>query len=721
MLTLARPASFLLACVLSTAAVVGVLAVASPAVAAPVSGTYHATTPTRVLDTREGGGVGVSAGAIGAFQEAVLQVAGSTPVPAGASAVVLNVTVTAPKRSGYVTLYPDGGVRPTTSDLNFEAGQTVATLVVVSVPASGKLHLFNGSAGTVHLVADVSGYYTGANAPSGQGAFGALPPRRLLDTRDSTGAPEAAVLSRKAVAFTVTGNGVPPGASAVVLKVTVTEPMSAGYVTAYGGSRPTASNLNFLKNQTVSNLVVVPVGSDGRVSLFNGSTGTVHLLADIAGYFLAGDPVNPGALGALSPVRLLDTRDGTGGAKLAVPPLQARTVSVRGRGGVPLAIAGTDADTGSVILNVTVTAPTASGFLTVYGGPVRPVVSNLNFVKGQTVPNLVVTQVSTAGTVTLYNGSPGTVELLADVSGYIPNVQAPLPATSTSHYIRNITGVSADVLTMQTEGCADARSGSTFVLLVVGAQSKATALLADGTWLSPSNPGVRLTNQSSVVRLSYPQLRRALDAYTLGVSSCAVGNVTVAIGTNSSGFSDAYPASVKGADWADEVMDKLVVRPQVTLTGANDIEASFGDTQANAVIWETSYLGATSSNLVYSGSADSCPTSFGSTADCGAAAGQSGPSWTRADYANLAYRLSPGRITALPQVYYGSQAVQWANINVTAGRAIVFAGVLTENASACGLDCAMTPGQGWAALYHSLSTTVTTPSIPVVTDLRVDS
>jgi hypothetical protein len=647
-----------------------------------------------------------------------LQVAGLSPVPTAASAVVLNVTVADPAGVGFVTVYPDDGSgRPVASNLNFVPNQTVPALVVVKVPTDGKVRFFNGSGGSVELIADVSGYFTGANAPSGQGAFGALSPVRLLDTRLGTGAPVAA---RTSVAVTVIGTPVPPGVSAVVLNVTVTEATSPGYITAYpdGGPILAASNLNFLGSQTVPNLVVVPVGGDGKISLFNGSMGSVHLLADISGYFLAGDPVNAGALGALSPVRLLDTRTGVGAPQGAVAAGGTVSLQVTGRGGVPAS------GVSAVVLNVTATEPTGPGYVTVYGdGTARPATaSNLNYVKDQVVPNLVIAPVGANGKVALYNGSADTVQLVADVSGYVVSAEAPLPPTSTSRYVRNISGAAGDAAVMQAKGCTDALGGSTFVLLDIGAQSNADVpKSSNGTVLSPANPGVRLTVQSSAVRLSYPQLRSALDGYTLGYSTCTSASGTLAIGTSSSGVSAGYLAQAKGSDWATEVVDQLIVRPRVTLVGSNDIEASFGDTQANAATWETSFLDATTSNLVYSGSADNCPVTFGSSADCGAVSGQSGANWTRANYAWLTQGLRPGRITALPQIYYSSQAVQWANIDVTAGNAIIFAGALTENASACGADCAMTPSQGWAALYHSISTVAATVSIPVVTDLQVDS
>ncbi|MEP6563451.1 MAG: hypothetical protein ABJD68_20515, partial [Nakamurella sp.] len=148
------------------------------------------------------------------------------------------------------------------------------------------------------------------------GVFASLAPTRMLDTRDGTGAVLAPVGASGSVAVQVMGRaGVPvSGVSAVVMNVTVTSPTGFGFVTAYadGAVRPLASNLNFLPGQTVPNLVVVPVGGDGKVRLFNGSTGTVDLIADIAGYYIGGTPSVSGAFASLSPARLLDTRDGTG-------------------------------------------------------------------------------------------------------------------------------------------------------------------------------------------------------------------------------------------------------------------------------------------------------------------------------------------------------------------------------------------------------------------------
>ena len=221
------------------------------------------------------------------------------------------------------------------------------------------------------------------------GAFVSLSPARVLDTRAGVGAAKARVASHAVVRLQVAGAGGVPavGVAAVVLNVTVTDPTSSGYVTAYpdGVARPTASNLNLVKGQTIANLVVVKLGAGGRVDLYNGTGGSLDLVADVAGYYLAGTATDPGAFVSLSPARVLDTRAGVGAAKARVASHAVVRLQVAGAGGVPAV------GVAAVVLNVTVTDPTSSGYVTAYpDGVARPTASNLNLVKGQTIANLVV-------------------------------------------------------------------------------------------------------------------------------------------------------------------------------------------------------------------------------------------------------------------------------------------------------------------------------------------
>jgi hypothetical protein len=160
-------------------------------------------------------------------------------------------------------------------------------------------------------------------------------------------------------------------------------------------------------------LVVSPVGADGSIALTNNSNGPVQLIADTFGYYLAGVPAAPGAFASLTPFRQLDTRYGTGGVSGPVLPGATVRVPVVGRGGIP------GSGVSAVVVNVTVTGAATAGNITVYaGGTAQPGTSNLNFVAGQTVPNLVVSPVGADGSIALTNNSNGPVQLIADTFGY---------------------------------------------------------------------------------------------------------------------------------------------------------------------------------------------------------------------------------------------------------------------------------------------------------------
>ena len=71
-----------------------------------------------------------------------------------------------------------------------------------------------------------------------------------------------------------------------------------------------------------------------------------------------------------------------------------------------------------VVLNVTVADPTAAGYITAWpSGEGQPEVSNLNYIPGQNVPNLVTVKVGANGRVNMFN-SQGNTNVIADVVGY---------------------------------------------------------------------------------------------------------------------------------------------------------------------------------------------------------------------------------------------------------------------------------------------------------------
>ena len=247
------------------------------------------------------------------------------------------------------------------------------------------------------------------------GGFHTLAPARVLDTRNGTGGVSGPIGSAATVDVPVTGRGGVPasGVSAVVMNVTVTQPSTGGYLTVFpsGTARPVASNLNFLPGQTVPNLVVAAVGRTGKVSLYN-NAGSTHVVIDVMGWYDNDGRSTGTHYNALSPSRILDTRNGTGGLTGPVGPASAVDVAVAGRGGVP---AG---GVSAVVVNVTVTQPSTGGFLTVFpSGIPRPLASNLNFVAGETVPNLVVAKVGADGKLSVYNNA-GSTHVILDVVGW---------------------------------------------------------------------------------------------------------------------------------------------------------------------------------------------------------------------------------------------------------------------------------------------------------------
>jgi hypothetical protein len=241
------------------------------------AGTLQPAAPSRFLDTRK-------TAPVGADSAVSFQVAGVNGIPTDVSAVVFNMTVTEASSFGFVSAYASGSPQPNASNLNYAAGQTVANLVTVPVGPDGKVALFNRSAGTAQLIADVSGYYK-AGSPIAAGTLQPIAPSRFLDTRKT-----GPVAADSAVSFQVGGvAGIPSNVSAVVFNMTLTEAKSFGFVSAYasGSPRPNASNLNYGGGQTIPNLVTVPVGADGKVTLFNRSAGTAQLIADVSGYYTA--------------------------------------------------------------------------------------------------------------------------------------------------------------------------------------------------------------------------------------------------------------------------------------------------------------------------------------------------------------------------------------------------------------------------------------------------
>jgi len=244
------------------------------------SPSYTATSPERLLDTRVG--VGAPVGALAAGSILTLQVtgAGVTNVPAGSTAVALNVTVTEPDSAGYLTVWPCDQDLPLASNLNYATGETIPNLVITKLSAAGTVCIVGQA--TTHVVADINGFFSPSDS------YTATPPERLLDTRTGVGAPAGQLAAGDTLTLQVTGAGhtnVPATATAVAINITVTGPDRDGFLTVWpcGSPQPLASNLNYTVGETIPNLVLAKLGAGGAICI--AAQATTDVVADVNGWF----------------------------------------------------------------------------------------------------------------------------------------------------------------------------------------------------------------------------------------------------------------------------------------------------------------------------------------------------------------------------------------------------------------------------------------------------
>ncbi|WP_046726963.1 PKD domain-containing protein [Streptomyces humi] len=318
-------------------------------------------------------------------------------------------------------------------------------------------------------------------------AYIAVSPKRILDTRNGTGAAKRRVGPGGVVRLKVLGvGGVPVSrVTAVTLNVTDTDATASSYVTVYpyGTSRPTASSLDFTAGRTNPNLVTVRVGSDGYIDLYN-AHGYVDLIADVQGYFTTKASTTDSRMSNLYPVtptRALDTRDGTGAPKGKVAPGSTTTLTLPKAARLP--------GTVGAVLDITATGGTSSGVVTVYCGS-RPSTSNLNYRTGQTVSNLVVTKVCTGGKIEIYNGG-GHVNLTADLQGTYINLDggwgSPYVPANPTRFLDTRNGTGAPTAPLGANGTLTVKAAG-----VHGVPADATAVLVNLTGVAPTT-GTHLT------------------------------------------------------------------------------------------------------------------------------------------------------------------------------------------------------------------------------------
>jgi parallel beta-helix repeat protein len=239
--------------------------------------TYEPLTPKRVVSTSAG--IGAKIARVKAHS--TLVVPWSTLLPGAlaandATGAVLNVVVANESAStGSLTVYDPEQGKVTTPNLNWNTKQTVSATVALSL-FGDHADFVNNSSGTIDIVVDLQGEFT--QNPTPAGLYMALPSTRVLDKTTPANTPVTTMLTQI------------PGTmlKAVMLDVTVTNAKAGGYlsVSPTGVANTGTSQLHWAKGQTLSQMVIVPLGTARKISISNGSSGSTEIQVDLYGYFV---------------------------------------------------------------------------------------------------------------------------------------------------------------------------------------------------------------------------------------------------------------------------------------------------------------------------------------------------------------------------------------------------------------------------------------------------
>lgn len=390
----------------ATGPAVGALTVLGPA------SFYVPVGPARLFDTRDAasrakldpGASFDSAGRLMGQTSATFSSWTAAGVPAGSRAVLLNAVLVDSTAAGFMSVYPAGSSVPGTSNVNHPGGAAALANAAVSPLGTGGGVSFFVNASS-HVIADLSGRF----AEEGLG-LRPLTAVRVLDTRDT----EIPVAAATPTRIDVSAHAAAAGAASVVLGII--SPAGPGFALAAPCSSIGSvgvSSVNFGAGELRANLATTTLESGAFCVQSNVQT---HLTVDLVGAWEADATL---ALVPVQPLRLLDTRDATGGWLGRTNAGQEVQVSVG-------SVAGMPASATAAMLNFTVTSVDGPGYLTAYPcGSARPFISQLTYNAGATVGALTPVSLGAGGKVCVVTS--GRAHLIADLQGVFEPKARPIP------------------------------------------------------------------------------------------------------------------------------------------------------------------------------------------------------------------------------------------------------------------------------------------------------
>lgn len=352
---------------------------------------------------------------------AATQAGGLPVVPAGAAAIVYNLTVPGPGAAGHVRVMPADAALTSASAINFRPGETIANGLTVKTDPSRQIKLYNGASVPVEAIVDVVGYFlpAGSATPSqvAGGKFTPVTPARVYDTNTSAGS--AAPGETRVVSV---ASKVPSGASSVAYNITVVRPDGPGHLRVFPGDQvsSSASTINWQNpGEVIANGLTVRLDSDRQLKVYNSAAVPVQFLVDVVGYYSASGAY----FHAANPARVFDSRVSQGGTGPVAPTAEgassARIVPI-GRTQAPPNAEQVPAGATAIAYNLTVTNTGAAGHLRVYPSD-APLVSasTINWPgPGYSRANGTVVGIPASHDVALYNGSSAATDTIIDTLGY---------------------------------------------------------------------------------------------------------------------------------------------------------------------------------------------------------------------------------------------------------------------------------------------------------------
>lgn len=189
-----------------------------------------------------------------------------------------------PELTGNVTISLDGAPQSTGPAAGFDVNLGLLPLGQHTIALQ-----YGGDANYLPYETTRSLVVSDTPIPSGPASLHLITPCRILDTRGPsapTGGPSLAAAATRTIP--VAGLcGIPSGAAAVAMNLTVVAPQNVGFLTVYAGAspRPETSTLNYRTGKTRANSAIMPLSAAGRLNIFNSGPAATHVLIDVTGYF----------------------------------------------------------------------------------------------------------------------------------------------------------------------------------------------------------------------------------------------------------------------------------------------------------------------------------------------------------------------------------------------------------------------------------------------------